>query len=346
MLYLRSINLTNKNKALQKMENLDGFKFQIITTKENQEFNLPLVSNRLIKVPSALKYNFTVYWGDGTSTKITKYNQLDKLHTYSEKGTYEVLICGTCDGWNFNNSKSALLVTKIISWGGADFDGFGYLEYAFAGCKNLVSVPQNSSIKVSAPILNVNGMFSDCFKLKYVDGMIFYNLSYAENFNRVFFNCKFLAKPPVDLFVKNTNALYFKETFAGCEDVIIIPTKIFWENKRAIDFSYTFSASGLKVIPKNLFKYNIDAKFFDGTFSLCYNLKDIPKGLFYSNTLAETFANCFYKDICITTYDKNVFLYNKMIKNLSNCFAQCNSNLLLRIASDLNKYILIKDKVC
>ena len=54
-------------------------------------------NNKQIRLPlqSGGDYDFTVHWGDGSSSVVTSHDDADRLHTYSEDGVYRVNIVGT-----------------------------------------------------------------------------------------------------------------------------------------------------------------------------------------------------------------------------------------------------------
>jgi surface protein len=89
-----------------------------------------------ITVPtiSGGSYNCTVYWGDGTSSTITTYNDAAWTHTYPTPGTYLVRMVGTVTGLSFNNGGDRLKFLQILNWGGF---GFGTSVSTFYGCANL-----------------------------------------------------------------------------------------------------------------------------------------------------------------------------------------------------------------
>ena len=99
-----------------------GFKMQIQTTTANEVFTLP--------TRSGYTYNATVLWGDGTQSNVTGHN-VNNAKTYATAGTYNIEIKGTFDTIYFNYEGSRLLVKKILSWGGTEFDGFTSLKNAF-----------------------------------------------------------------------------------------------------------------------------------------------------------------------------------------------------------------------
>lgn len=114
-----------------------GFKTQwaVAGNAAARTITLPLVQNR---AEGALAYNFTVSWGDGTSSTVTAWNDANRIHTYATDGTYNVDIRGTCEGWSFNNAGDKLKIRKVLSWGDSTkFNGFKYLKGGFYGCTNL-----------------------------------------------------------------------------------------------------------------------------------------------------------------------------------------------------------------
>lgn len=72
------------------------------TTFHNASITLPL---RQMKSASTLvgfyNYNFTVDWGDGTTSKVTEFGDDDKTHIYAKAGDYTVTIDGLVESWSF-----------------------------------------------------------------------------------------------------------------------------------------------------------------------------------------------------------------------------------------------------
>ena len=101
------------------------------------DIRLPLLSSG--------EYDFTVDWGDGTSDRITAWDQAEKEHSYPSTSTYTVTIRGTIRGWQFqvsgsSSAVSALKFRSILRWGclrflnpAAPTEGFGF----FTGCRTL-----------------------------------------------------------------------------------------------------------------------------------------------------------------------------------------------------------------
>jgi surface protein len=117
----------------------------------SNQFKLPLVSTG--------QYNFLVNWGDGSSSTITQYNQIDILHTYSVSGSKTITITGICLGFRFNNDGDRLKIINISSWG-TEFK-LGTVEGSyFYGCRNLyISAGNTLDLSLTQNLLYC---FKDC----------------------------------------------------------------------------------------------------------------------------------------------------------------------------------------
>jgi surface protein len=91
------------------------------------QIRLPLISTGT--------YRFIVEWGDGTSSKITSWNQAETTHTYSLPGIYQIKITGVCNGWRFANTGDRLKLIAITQWGNSF--RLGATDQHFYGCANL-----------------------------------------------------------------------------------------------------------------------------------------------------------------------------------------------------------------
>ena len=111
---------------------------------------LPLISRG--------KYNFTVFWGDGTSDHITSWDQAAATHGYSRAGIYQVKISGMLKGWSFDVfNKDKLKLIEISQWGSINLGKEG--EY-FNGCANLVLSTVDSPNLTG--VTDLNRMFFGC----------------------------------------------------------------------------------------------------------------------------------------------------------------------------------------
>ncbi|MCP4925832.1 MAG: hypothetical protein GY916_07800, partial [Gammaproteobacteria bacterium] len=76
--------------------------------------------------------DFTVFWGDGTSTD---YTGGPATHTYASAGTYTVAIVGDFPGVNFDGGSDGDKLLSVEQWGNIAWQD---LNDAFEGANNLV----------------------------------------------------------------------------------------------------------------------------------------------------------------------------------------------------------------
>ena len=102
------------------------------------------------------KYKFTVDWGDGTTAKVTSYDDPDASHTYEvasaeaegegvHEGNYRVTITGLLEAWNFAGKNCDKLVA-IEDLGNTCLKS---LNNAFRDCKKLTQVKGGNTSKVT-----------------------------------------------------------------------------------------------------------------------------------------------------------------------------------------------------
>ncbi len=109
--------------------------------------------------PYVSGYNYTVDWGDGTTTSG---HTEDASHTYATAGTYTVSITGNFPAIQFgsptsNDSNDEKLRT-IEQWGTQVWQG---MDKAFHGCSNLTT-ESDTDAPVFAPNSTLFSMFSGC----------------------------------------------------------------------------------------------------------------------------------------------------------------------------------------
>lgn len=84
-----------------------------------KQIKLPLVSSGT--------YNFSVNWGDATTTTVTSYDDLAATHTYAVAGTYTLTITGTINGFAFSDAGDKAKLLDVSQWGSlvlGDTEGF------------------------------------------------------------------------------------------------------------------------------------------------------------------------------------------------------------------------------
>ncbi len=113
-----------------------------LTSSLSNQIVLPLVPT-----VSGSLYNFTINWGDNTSSSISSSAQSEVTHSYAVAGTYTTKMWGTMRGWRFGFGRDRNKLQSVDKWGGLQFiptpDGN---MAAFAGCQsasfaNVIGVP-------------------------------------------------------------------------------------------------------------------------------------------------------------------------------------------------------------
>ena len=115
---------------------------------------LPLVQNNY--AGSANDINFTVDWGDDSTSTVTAYNDADRIHIYASKDTYTVAISGTIQGFQFDSTGDSTKLVKITSWGSFQITN----TKAFKGCTRLVDITATNAPTISTTSLE--RCFQDC----------------------------------------------------------------------------------------------------------------------------------------------------------------------------------------
>ena len=140
------------------------------------QIKLPLVSSG--------SYNFNIDWGDGTSNKITVWNQAQTTHNYSVAGDYILKITGTCTGWVFNNTGDRLKIRSIESWGKLRLGNSGSYFY---GCTNLDLSRVSDVLDLTGTTILASG-FRACGTLASINRLTEWNTSLVTNMDFMFQN--------------------------------------------------------------------------------------------------------------------------------------------------------------
>lgn len=187
------------------------FIFNITTTTSPQSLTLPLTSR-------TTQHNFTAYWGDGSSSAITAYNDANRVHSYATAGNYTVRIVGTMPSFSFINvTTSRLLVTSVEAWGRVGLELLNFFN-----CTNLVSLP--SDIDQQGKLSNITGTglqgtFYGCTSLASIPSGIFKNCNQITGFGSTFRSCTSLTSIPSNLFDDTTSCTTFANCFLGCSGI-------------------------------------------------------------------------------------------------------------------------------
>ena len=97
-------------------------------------FHLPM-SVQLPLLPTG-SYNFTVEWGDDSSSHITSHDQPGSRHRYVAAGTYAIRMYGVIDGLSFMliGARTCRMITDISQWGDVTLGANGQ---QFCNCRFL-----------------------------------------------------------------------------------------------------------------------------------------------------------------------------------------------------------------
>ncbi len=83
------------------------------------------------------KYDFTVDWGDGTTSEITSHDDPDKNHTYASDGDYIITMSGHLETIKFSGTGET---AKLISISELGTVGWRFFWGTFRDCTNLTTV--------------------------------------------------------------------------------------------------------------------------------------------------------------------------------------------------------------
>ncbi|MCD2259449.1 BspA family leucine-rich repeat surface protein [Psychroserpens luteolus] len=131
-------------------------------------------------------YNYTVFWGDGTSNSgVTG----DITHTYTTPGTYTVSIAGTFPRITTNtpntpgDTSDKLKLIEVVQWGSNPWTS---MDLAFSGCRNLdVTATDTPDLSNATSMFN---MFADCTSLVGTSAFNSWDVSTITDMLALFFN--------------------------------------------------------------------------------------------------------------------------------------------------------------
>ena len=187
-----------------------------ITDRGNINNPLPFVSkwkinndNGSIILPlrEGYNYDFSVDWGDGSSSQVTSYDDSDITHTYADSGEYTITISGLVEAWYFNNSGSKDNILSVSDLGDV---GWKNLKAAFSGCSrlrmirggNLSNVTTMSNMFINTSITpdvsrwdvsNVKDMYNMFYNTNHTDAhfdVSRWNVSKVEDMAGLFYKTK------------------------------------------------------------------------------------------------------------------------------------------------------------
>jgi surface protein len=146
-------------------------------------FQLPLVND-------GNSINSIVDWGDGTTSEVTAFNDVDTLHNYNTTsgaaGTKTITISGLFSGWQFNNGGDRLKMRNVSSWGALKIS----VGSGFYGCSSLTASATDAPVITSTSLqryFSICGQFNGeigNWDVSSVTDMSFMFLNFGGLFNR------------------------------------------------------------------------------------------------------------------------------------------------------------------
>jgi len=203
-------------------------------------------------------YDFGINWGDGSSSKITAYDQAEVTHTYPIAGTYKVKIDGVINGWKFANAGDKAKITDISQWGDlllGNSDGYFYgcsslnvtatdvldvsnvttFQDVFRSCSNLTTL--DVSNWDTSSVATFKDAFASCVNLTTLD-VSNWNTSSVTNFFAAFFNCTNLTTLDVSNW-DTSSVTTFDATFMWCYALTALDVSA-WDTSSVTIFNRAF----------------------------------------------------------------------------------------------------------
>ena len=235
-----------------------------VGTSTTKQFTLPLFSGA--------SYNFTVNWGDSTTSAIT--TSTSPTHTYALAGTYTIQLTENVIGGfpriYFNSAGDRLKLTQISQWGGGTWSSMGN---AFWGCSNLTISATDAGTALTGNVADFSSAWSNCSGLR---SFPLLNTAAGTNFSYAWSNCSGLTSFPL---LNTTAGTNFSYAWSYCSGLTSFPLL---NTATGTNFSGAWSnCSGLTSFP---LLNTVSGTNFSGAWSNCSGLTSFP----LLNTVAGT----------------------------------------------------------
>ena len=138
-------------------------------------------SGVILPLKNGVTYDFRIFWGDGTSDRITSHNQAETHHTYPGNGPYQIRIVGDLPQFHSSTQyNSTFPVVSIDDWGDVVFSS---MQRACAGWQFLRSIPTGGNF---SGVTNWREAFSFCLAL---EAFPLLDVSAGTDFHRTWESC-------------------------------------------------------------------------------------------------------------------------------------------------------------
>lgn len=166
------------------------FIFTVATTADAEVFTIPCANSGV--------FDCVVDWGDGSTSAITAYNDVDLAHTYATAGEYTISVDGSFTNIYFNDAVDAAKVKSVDNLGSVGWTTF---NRAFRGCVNMTSFTAGTTD--TSAVAHLANMFYGCSSLTSAN-MNGFDTSAVTTMNYCFGNCTSI--PSLDLRAFSTAA--------------------------------------------------------------------------------------------------------------------------------------------
>ncbi len=288
-----------------------GMEFTIDTTFIKNTSNHNNNLNKFgLPICRDVDYNFTVYWGDGTSDSYSGDASVIKnsaVHTYNEGGIYVIKISGKF---------------PVFKTGGGTYSGYnnGYVTEDYSHC--IVSVESISGVGLTSYFQ----MFYYCTNLTHFKAE-FEDINTNE-MNDTFRLCKSLVEITHRI---PDNIKLMKGTFMDCQSLKTIPN--FPKNLRRTQSMFSYTSSLEEVPPFPEFIDDMGSMFYG---SGIYRIPEIPSSVRYAGHLCNS---------CIRLCEPIKFAPNSKLLNTDRIIDNCkNYNCELDLRNcDLLQYACFRN---
>lgn len=127
-------------------------------------------------------YDFSVSWGDGTSSRIRSFNAPDVTHTYAAGGVYRITIKDIINGFRFNYTGDRLKIKSVTQWG---CFRPGNLGYVFYGCSNL-NLATVTDVPNLKGVTTLAYMFAQCSSISRINRIEEWDISEVTDISSLF----------------------------------------------------------------------------------------------------------------------------------------------------------------
>jgi surface protein len=184
--------------------------------------------------------NSIVDWGDGTTSAVTAFNDVDTLHDYNvttgAAGLKTITISGLFSGWQFNNGGDRLKMRNVSSWGALKIS----VDRGFYGCSSL------TASATDAPVITTTSLavyFGACLSFNGAIGN--WDVSTVTNMADVFNGCSVFNQPIGNWNVTNVtfmggmffNAQTFNQDIGNWNVINVTSFNGFMRTKTAANYS-------------------------------------------------------------------------------------------------------------